>query len=168
MFGQSASTDALNAKRLLLKTQPSFSQTQSAARLIELFLHMVESVARTIQPTLSQTSLNLPALNLSRAMLGGLVNISTFFNYYTMNLTQGPVRRAARGTTWSSNRGFRSDTPAGLWSSHHLAKTRPWPAARCTERGGTTRSSSTDCWTRTSASSCKCLGMKCKREILTC
>ena len=49
---------------------------------------MAESVARTAQPTLSQTSLNLQALNMNRAMLGGLVNISTFFNYNTMNLTR--------------------------------------------------------------------------------
>ena len=83
-----SSTEALDTYGFLLKTQPSFSQTKSAGKLIELFLHMTESVARTIQPTLSQTSLNLPALNMSRAMLGGLVNISTFFNYYTMNLTR--------------------------------------------------------------------------------
>ena len=104
MFRQFAisSTEALDIYWFLLKTQPSFSQTKYAAKLIELFLHIAESVARTTQPTPSQTSLNLSALNMSRAMLGGLVNISTFFNYYTMNLTRTRAARVSTPTAWSS------------------------------------------------------------------
>ena len=74
--------------RVLLETQPSFLQTQCADELIELVPHMENIVARTTQLPLSQTSLDLPALNMSRAMLGGLVNISTFFNLFTKNMTR--------------------------------------------------------------------------------
>ena len=73
---------------VLVENSAQLSQTKPATRQIELFLHMAESVDRTAQPALSQTSLDLPALNMSRAMLGGLVNISTFFNCSTMNLTR--------------------------------------------------------------------------------
>ena len=111
--------------RVLLETQPSFLQTQCADELIELVPHMENIVARTTQLPLSQTSLDLPALNMSRAMLGGLVNISTFFNLFTKNMTRTLWEGLPEGQAGHLSRGFRSDTPAGLWSLHHLAKTRP-------------------------------------------
>ena len=94
MYGQSPKhrspeqPGAWSRVRVLLETQPSFLQTKCADELIELVLHMENIVARTTQLPLSQTSLDLPALNMSRAMLGGLVIISTFSNLFTKNMTR--------------------------------------------------------------------------------
>ena len=82
---------------------------------------MAESVARTAQPALSQTSLDLPAEQSNAGRVGQHLHLLQLQHHEP---DQDPVRRAARGTSWSY-RGFRSDTPAGLWSLHHLAKTRP-------------------------------------------
>ena len=83
-------------------------------------------VARATPLFSSQTSLDLPALNMSRAMLRGLVNISTFFNLFPKNMTRtlwGGLPEGQDGhLTEASDLTHQQD--CGRYAT--TVKTRPW------------------------------------------